>query len=130
MYCILVTKTKGKKNAVFFLLPILIPFKFYYSLSEDFSRERTNGVVMMEEFEFDNSLELGEPIVFSLFDYIFSDEEQYNSKRIGIGRRKKIVFFFSLIFVTKIQYKNNVKNLDFDKNFCHEVTSRSKMREK
>jgi hypothetical protein len=30
---------------------------------------------MMEEFEFDNSLELGEPIVFSLFDDISSDEE-------------------------------------------------------
>ena len=29
----------------------------------------------MEKFKFDNSLELGEPIAFSLFDDISSDEE-------------------------------------------------------
>ena len=41
--------------------------------------------------------------------------------------KEKTAFFFPSVFVTKIQHKKSLKNLDFDRNFCYEVTLMSKM---
>ena len=66
LYCILVTKTKGK-NAVFFLLPIPIPFKLYYSPSEEISSksENTMGSPSSNELSNSNSSIITTPFVRS-----------------------------------------------------------------